>query len=900
MQIASPTTSTPSTPGTRYRLPGTRHPAPGTRHQALSTRHQAPVTWNLEPGTRSLEPDDLAYIIYTSGSTGNPKGVRIPHRAAANFLQAMLERPGLSADDVLYAVTTLSFDISVLELFLPLVAGGTVVIAAEETTRDALALIAELERTGATVMQATPSTWRLLVEAGWEGRPGLKALCGGEALPRLLAEELLPLVAELWNMYGPTETTVWSTTLKVGSGEGAVGIGTPIANTSVHILDTALRPVPLGIYGELCLGGDGLAAGYLDRPELTAEKFVALPAAVSGANGAGTRIYRTGDLARLRADGALEFAGRIDSQIKLRGYRIELGEIESVMARFEGVRQAVAAVQPGGDGGGRLVGFVVPEIGGGELPEVELRRHLGRFLPEYMVPVQIVALESLPLTPNGKIDRAALPQPDGVRPALATEYLAPRDEIEARLAELCAAVLGIERVGVRDDFFELGGTSLLATRLVFQVREAFGVQVLLRSLFEDSTVEGLARAIEAAQGLSSRGYGILERRSVDELLADAVLDDTITAGGRTWTPAVPNKILLTGATGYLGAFLLRELLDGTEAEIACLVRAETAAAGLVRLQRNLEAYGLWDEALLDRIVAQPGDLDQPRLGLSERDYERLAGEIDAIYHNGALVNFIQPYEGHRPANVGGTEEVLRLAAAGRLKPVHYVSTLSVFHTGEHAGDRRYKETEDLVENGVPLGGYAQSKWVAEKLVEEAVRRGIPVAVYRPGVISGHSQTGAWNHTDLVWSLARACFTLGKIPELEGRVDVVPVDYVSRAIVHLSLNEAPDGRVYHLGNPGTYPYAEMVALIRRLGLPADPVPFDDWRTALFRKAMEGEAGEWHAFLPILEDVEVEQIFMPAFDASNTLKGLAGSGIRCPPVGEELLGHYLKFFNNQGFS
>jgi amino acid adenylation domain-containing protein/thioester reductase-like protein len=867
---------------------------------------QSPVGSHPAPGTRHQSPDDLAYVIYTSGSTGFPKGVRIPHRAAANFLMAMIERPGLSADDVLYAVTTLSFDISVLELFLPLAVGATVAIAAEEAARDAPEMIADLERTGANVMQATPSTWRLLLEAGWDGDPALKALCGGEALPRSLAEALLPVVGELWNMYGPTETTVWSTVQRVEPGDGPVGIGTPIANTTVHILDAALRPVPIGVFGELCLGGDGLAAGYLDRPELTREKFITLsekfidlPAAGEHTNGKAARVYRTGDLARLRADGTLEFVGRIDSQVKLRGYRIELGEIESVMARFEGVRQAVAAVQTGGDGGGRLVGFVVPENGTGEFPEAGLRRHLGRYLPEYMVPAQFVALEALPLTPNGKIDRKALPEPDGARPVLETEYVAPRDEIEERLAALCAESLGLDRIGIRDNFFDLGGTSLQATRLVFQVREAFGVQVLLRSLFEDPTVEGLAAAIEAALELSGRGYGVLEKKKIEELLADVVLDDSITAGGREWEPAALGKILLTGATGYLGAFLLRELLDETEAEIACLVRADNAEAAMDRIRRNMEGYGQWDEAFHDRIVALPGDLDRPGLGQSEADFTWLAEEIDVIFHNGALVSFIQTYDGHKPANVGGTAEILRLASTGKLKPVHYVSTLSVFHTGDHGGGHVYEESEDLVETGVPLGGYAQSKWVAEKMVEEAARRGIPAAIYRPGVISGHSETGAWNHTDLVWGLARACFTLGKIPELEGRVDVVPVDYVSRTIVHLSLNETPDGRVYHLGNPETYPYAEMVALIQRLGLPADPVPFDDWREALFRKAMEGEAGEWSAFLPIIEEVEVEQIFMPAFDVSNTLKGLEGSGISCPPVGEELLGHYLRFFNEVGF-
>lgn len=853
---------------------------------------------SLQSGCLELQPNHLAYVVYTSGSTGEPKGVRISHRAVANFLQAMLERPGLSADDVLYAVTTLSFDISVLELFLPLVAGATVVIAADETVRNASEMMSELQRTGSTVMQATPSTWRLLLEAGWQGSADLKVLCGGETMSVSLAEALLPRCRELWNMYGPTETTVWSTALNVGSDGGLienwpVGLGTPIANTAVHILDRQLEPVPLGVVGELCIEGAGLSDGYVDRPELDREKFVELVSHGPSGAGASTRVYRTGDLARLRTDGSLEFAGRFDSQVKLRGYRIELGEIEAMTTQCPGVRQAVAAVQAAGDETERLVGFVVPEKGA-ILFELDLRRWLGRFLPEHMIPARFVILDALPLTPKGKIDRRALPRPSDARPELPVAYVAPRNELETQLVVLCADALGLERerVGVRDDFFDLGGTSLQATRFMFRVREAFRVQIPLRSLFEDPTIEKLARAIEKARELSGAGSRILRPKSVVDLLADVVLDHSIKGNGRTWKSAKPARILLTGAAGYLGAFLLRELLDETQAEITCLVRADTPAEAMARLRGNLLRHGQRDDTACGRIVALPGALDRPALGLKEAELSRLEDEVDVIYHNGAMVNFIQTYEEHKPANVGGTTQILRLAASRRLKPVHFVSTLSVFYTGRHTEDRIYRETEELEDTGAPLGGYSQSKWVGEKLVQLAVARGVPAAIYRPGYISGHSETGTWNNTDLVWGLARACLALGKVPDLVGPVDVVPVDYVSRAIVRLSLTRVPDGRIYHLGNPKTYPYLEMVSLLQRLGLSVDLVPFDDWREILFRHAMEGHSGEWNAFLPIIEEVEFQRIWMPAFDSTNTVAGLEGSGISCPPVGPELLTRYLE--------
>ena len=356
--------------------------------------------------------DDLAYVIYTSGSTGRPKGVEIEHRAVVNFVQAMAKRPGLTRDDVLLAVTTVSFDIAVLELFLPMYVGATVVLASRAITLDPDALQVALRQHGVTAMQATPATWSMLVDAGWTGSPGLKVLSGGEAMSRDLAEQLLPRCASLWNMYGPTETTVWSTCCRIEDAS-SVHIGTPIANTQVYVLDDALQPRPIGVAGELMIGGDGVARGYLGQPELTAEKFVANPFQD------GQRIYRTGDKVRYRADGTLEYLGRLDRQVKLRGFRIELGEIEFAMARLNGIRQAAVIM---GEDDKRLVAYYT---GSGRPTSDDLARELKATLPEYMVPEIFVYVESLPRTPNGKLDLKALPAPDRIRLHLAQEYIAP-------------------------------------------------------------------------------------------------------------------------------------------------------------------------------------------------------------------------------------------------------------------------------------------------------------------------------------------------------------------------------------------------------------------------------------------------------------------------------------------
>jgi amino acid adenylation domain-containing protein len=429
----------------------------------------------------TVPPAELAYVIYTSGSTGRPKGVEIPHGALANFLAAMAERPGLGPGDVLLALTSPSFDIAALELFLPLLVGARVEIA--EQPGDGAALLRRLAQSRATVVQATPSGWRLLLAAGFTGGP-LRALCGGEALPPDLATSLADGCSALWNLYGPTETTVWSTVERIEA-TAPISAGRPILHTAVHQLDPRFFPVPLGARGELWIGGRGLARGYRRRPALTAQRFV--PDPFSGARGA--RLYRTGDLARRRADGRLEILGRVDQQVKLRGHRIELGEIEAVLAAHPALAQAAVVLRSDG-GEPRLVAYGVP-AGGEEPPAPEaLRSYLGERLPAAMVPAVFVALEALPATPNGKVDRRALPAP---RPVRREAAVAPRSAEEKDLAQIWCDLLEIEAVGVRDNFFDLGGHSLLLARVQAEINRRLGVELSIIDLFQYPTIETLAR-----------------------------------------------------------------------------------------------------------------------------------------------------------------------------------------------------------------------------------------------------------------------------------------------------------------------------------------------------------------------------------------------------------------------
>jgi len=433
--------------------------------------------------------DDPAYVIYTSGSTGKPKGVVVPHRAVVNFLASMQREPGLRPDDVLLAVTTLSFDIAVLELQLPLTVGATVAIASRADAVDGRALAALIERHDATVMQATPVTFRMLLDAGWAGKARFKVLVGGETLPKDLADRLIALGVELWNLYGPTETTVWSTCARIADTSRGITIGRPIANTKIRIVDAHDNPTPVGVPGELCIGGAGVTLGYWNQPALTASRFVPDPWAPE----AGTQLYRTGDRARFRNDGMLEHLGRIDDQVKVRGFRIELAEIENVLAEHPSVGQAAVRLWTPKPGDTRIVACCVPAKG--QLPTpINLRRHARARLPEYMVPQHFLAVDAIASTPNGKIDRRRLPTPAVSESGIGRQYEPPADPAEEAIVAIWTKLIDPPQpIGRYDRFFEVGGHSLLGIQALGQIEDKVGVRLEFAALFQDSLAEIAAR-----------------------------------------------------------------------------------------------------------------------------------------------------------------------------------------------------------------------------------------------------------------------------------------------------------------------------------------------------------------------------------------------------------------------
>lgn len=867
--------------------------------------------------------DDSAYIIYTSGSTGRPKGVEIMHRAVVNCVLGSQSLLGFGAGDSLLAITTVSFDISVVELFMPLAVGGILVLGEDGLAGDGLRLAERIEQVRPTYVQATPSTWKMALAAGWQGDPALHVAATGESLSRELAEQLLARAGRLWNLYGPTETTVYATACQVESApDEPVRIGRPLPNTQLYILDEQMQPVPIGAVGELYIGGDGLARGYWQRPQLTAEQFLNYELQITNYEESSVVrppssvvLYKTGDLARYLPNGDVICLGRIDNQVKIHGVRVELGEVEAALQSVPGVQDAVATAWRDSQGNAQLVGHIIT-TDGQTLTSADIRAQLRELLPTVMIPPHYLFHETFPLTASGKVHRAALPTPDGDQKRVREVGEAPTTPTERLLAEAWARVLEIEpdQIGREADFMDLGGHSLLMTPLMVEVRKLFHVSFDLREFFDASTLRRLAALIDERRRQRGNGQnGRFQpkpdrpsewgRQRMAFLKREAQLPATIApARGLTYRPPDAYRaIFLTGATGFLGAYLVAEMLQETEAGIHCLVRPRRGQDGRQRLAAQLEKYDLWrdddwwQEAWQRRLHIVDGDVTLPRLGLDDHLYESLAREVDAILHGAAHVNFIYPYEALRTTNVLGLHELIRFAFHSRIKPVHHLSTAAIWPMG---ADQTFYEKENI-EHGRPLNlGYDESKWVAERCLLYAAERGLPVARYRPGEVGGDSQTGRCVTDHFLFATIKGFLQFGAFPALDMHVDIAPVDYVAQALVHLIFRGKPLGRAYHLTNPEPSHMSQALTFLRSLGYRFTEMPFTELRDRLIHSPGFAQ----NALFPYqaaLQEMDSYSLELPRYDTAQTRRALAGSGIACPPADETLFGVYIDYLQEIGF-
>jgi myxalamid-type nonribosomal peptide synthetase MxaA len=875
--------------------------------------------WHLQQQLESnlssrVTSDNLAYIIHTSGSTGVPKGVAIGHKSVVNLIDWVNKTYRVGSSDRILFITSLCFDLSVYDIFGLLAAGGSIHVATESEVRDAEQLLQILAREPITFWDSAPAALAQLVPFFpstnfiYKQNQLRLVFLSGDWIPITLPDlvkKTFPGV-EVISLGGATEATIWSNYYPIDKVEphwASIPYGKPIQNAQYYILDSQLSPCPIGILGDLYIGGDCLAYGYFNNPIQTAERFISNP--FKGQHCDSELLYKTGDLARYLLDGNIEFLGRSDRQVKIRGFRIECGEIEAVLNRHSQVQQAIVTDREYLPDNKQLVAYVVLKQSSHlatqkpALAISELRNFLKENLPSYMIPAAFVLMDALPLTPNGKIDHRALPAPDSTRSdeAICVE---PRTPVEEELAKIWAGVLRVEQVSIHDNFFDLGGHSLLVTQLLFRVRETFQVELPLRSLFEMPTIASLAESIELAR---QTGASTIDTKSTVDLNAEAVLDATIHPEMPLEYKTEPACIFLTGATGFVGAFLLDALLQQTQADIYCLVRSSNVEEGKKKIKNSLESYCLWNESLNSRIIPVVGDLSQPRLGLSEEQFRVMASKLDVIYHNGAWVHHTLPYSTLKAINVLGTQEVLRLASQIKVKPVHFISTSSVFSAVDYSGVKVIQECDSFKDFRVPSGGYAQSKWVGEKLVTIARDRGLPVCIYRLGRVSGHSETGVFNTNDFLYKLIIGCIQLGSVPDGNMMENIVPVDYVSNAIVHLSRQKETINKVFHLVNSQPLHSNMLIKSIRSFGYPLKQIPYDQWQAELIKIACSFPEHPLYPLVPFFparnSEENTSNSAVLQFDCQNTLKGLAGTSIVCPPVSDRLLSTYLSYLIKSGF-
>ncbi|MBT3155349.1 amino acid adenylation domain-containing protein [Streptomyces sp. CHD11] len=845
-------------------------------------------------------PDDLGYLIYTSGSTGRPKGVAMPHRALANLLAWQRDRSAAGAGTRTLHLTPLSFDVAFQELFSTWTTGGTLVIADDETRRDPARLLdllaaQRIERLFlpfvalqqlAEYTCATRRTLPRLREVATAG----EQLFATPALREFFRSHAPEAVLD--NQYGPTEThivTAERLPKDPATWPDLPPIGRPITGARVLVLDGTLHPVPPGTTGELCVSGPVLADGYLGRPDLTTERFVVRDS---------TRLYRTGDLVRHLADGRLQFLGRGDDQVKIRGHRVETGEVEAALRALPSVTDA-AVVTEETPTGRRLVAHYLTAAGDTAAAHpAAIRQALAQRLPEYMVPATVLRLESFPLTPSGKLNRAALPRPQRTDAQPPTPCTPPTTPTERRIARIWGELLGLTRIGVHDDFFALGGHSLLATRLVLRIREELDVQIPPGAVSASATVATLA-ALADGEGTA----GTLDLPAEIDLPTDIVPapktvsePPTVLAPPKT-VPAVkgPAHVLLTGATGFLGAFTLHALLNRTDATVHCLVRGTDPKSAEKRLRLALETYGLWDERRAHRVTVVHGDLARPSLGLSEDAFDDLADTVDAVHHVGAAVNLVSSYRRLKPATVDGTREILRLAARHRTVPVHHISTVGVYAgTASHPiGPEHPTGPPEALEHG-----YTQSKWVAEGLVEQARLRGLPVTMYRPTRIAGHSRTGACQTGDYLWLILKGCIQAQAAPApVDTAFDLAPVDYVADAVVALSLLPHTAGRTFHLAGGRLLRLETTLDWLRTMGYHLREVSPQAWLDRI-------SADPDNAAFPLLGTLAAELTDAGSeggltFDPTATDAALSATGVPRPEVDRELFGRCAACFTATGW-
>ncbi|KAJ3284237.1 large subunit of alpha-aminoadipate reductase [Rhizoclosmatium sp. JEL0117] len=921
----------------------------------------------VHPGV-VLGPDSIGTLSFTSGSTGIPKGVRGRHFSLTHFYPWMRKEFNMSEAERFTMLSGIAHDPIQRDIFTPIFLGAQLHIPTSADIATPGQLASWMSSHGITVTHLTPAMGQLLSANATTSIPTLRnAFFVGDILTKRDVSRLQFLASNctIINMYGTTETQRAVSYLPIpppsvnpsflSLQKDIMPAGKGMQNVQLLVINAHGLLCGVGEVGEIHVRSGGLAEGYLKLDDVTASKFLTNPfndlskrvdKPLEYYHGARDRMYKTGDLGRYRPDGSVECTGRADDQVKIRGFRIELGEIDTHLSQHPGVRENVTLVRRDKFEEPTLVSYFVPlgaDFDGMDLRALvkEIREYLKLKLPAYAVPTVIAPIRRMPLTPNGKIDKNVLPFPDtaalfGNAP-VATVDASELTPVQASIRSVWATLLNVKEdtISLSDNFFDLGGHSILATRLVFSLRKALAIEIPMGVVYSDPTIELMAGAVEA---LRNSDLNIEQQkgrqRAVSSSSEDAgedifpyaedleVVDDdvNVTALGRSFefkeltALGRPAVFFLTGATGFLGVFVLNSLLKRFPGcKVVCLVRARDAATGWKRLKENGERHLVYSADWEGRVSAEIGDLGEDQLGISADRWAQLCEEVDVVVHNGALVHWVYPYHKLRAANVMGTHWALRLATTGRLKAFHLVSSTSVLDTNYYI--RRYlnageavPESDDL--EGARKGlrsGYGQTKWVAEKLVMRARERGVPATIIRPGYIVGDSQTGVNNTDDFIWRLVKGCIQLGQVPSISNIVNMCSVDYVADAVAEVaSKEESLALGVFHIWNKHHYRFDDLFAQIKAHGYNVQLTDYITWRTSLMDLTLTPiidaeKEKDPHALFPLLHFVLDDlptSTRSPELDESNTVKVCVGSKVVCPDM-RDVMSLYFGYLREIGF-
>lgn len=849
-----------------------------------------------------------SHILFTSGTTGRPKGVEIEARG---IIRMFVDATYLQVDytDRIACHANPAFDGSFLEVWAGLLNGATLVIIPKETLLNPTQFEQVLQEQAITYLFMTTSLFNFMAPQCPRAFRSLNTLLiGGEAFNVHALKSLEP---DAWpknilNCYGPTEgttVTLYHSIIASDLSADALPIGKPIDKTQIFILDEQLMPVPVGDTGQIYIGGEGLARGYINQPALTDEKFKLIDV---HSHGPAKYLYSTGDLGRQRSDGAVMYLGRIDNQIKIQGYRIEVEEVEQHLLGSGFLQAAVVCLIKKALGESYLLAFVVPK-NPDSFNSISLHGWMNQHLPLYMVP-RIQVIDQVPLNENGKADRSTL---------LATaEKLQTSSELKigagddaSDILAIWQEVLDVPKPTMDDEFFLLGGTSLQAARLILEIKRRFGQRLLIQDVYDAQTPCGLLNLLKHPK--QEIKHDICNALLVDSHLPDDI--QPLVDSPDPWLAPSAGRALLFGATGFMGGYCLRDLLKHPNVrQVVCVVRAKTDELAHQRVIENLEQYGLWHSDFAQRLLVLAGDISRPQFGLDASNYQYLANKCDVIFHAAAHISFIEPYENHRDVNIVGLINILRLAVDAKAKPLHYVSTIATMGpAGLLFPVERFYEDDDLLPylDGLKYTlGYIQSKWVAERLLSQARERGIPLSVYRPGFMMTDSLSGAGNAEDFMWRIIKGCIATGAFPLLHGdRKELIPVDYASAAMINLASDNKRLNNTYHLIPPSdeeSISFIEFFELFDQCGYSLQPLPYKQWLQRLYEDPALDD-NPLMPLLPMLSEVVYEgltlwEVFqnIPRYDAQKTQMILTeAGGPQYTPTTAALLSRYLSFMEGK---